>query len=69
MIKGSLDIVDFVYSIREIEDARSLLIALLNKRLNDGLNGRKWDASRHLIYENSVSRIINTLAAQPKQGD
>jgi len=38
---------------------RALCHLLLLKRSVDGLNGRNWEASKHLDYEDSIS---NTLA-------
>ena len=41
------------------KDVRALCHLLLLKRSVDGINGRTWNASRHLEYE---TLIVETLA-------
>ena len=43
---------------------RALCHLLLLKRSVDGLNGRDWEASKHLDYEDS---IVESLPTQPEE--
>lgn len=38
---------------------RYLTLLLLVKRSADGLNGRIWNAPKHLFYENRIQEMIN----------
>lgn len=44
-------------------DLETLAALLLQKRSVDGLNGRRWDASAHLYFEDAVAAILRRLAA------
>ncbi len=42
---------------------------LLLKRENDGLNGRKWDSSEHLKYEDSIADYLDHKEKSNENGD
>jgi len=37
-----------------------LALLLLNKRAVDGLNGRTWDASAHLLFEQRIEEALSS---------
>jgi len=37
---------------------QNLCLCLLYKRESDGLNGRTWNASKHMIWEDRLSYIL-----------
>lgn len=43
----------------ELKGGNTLTELLLLKRSVDGLNGRTWDASKHLEYENKISALVD----------
>lgn len=43
-------------------DLEALAAMLLQKRSVDGLNGRRWDASAHLCFEEAVDALLRALA-------
>ena len=40
------------------ESLEKLCFYLLMKRESDGINGRKWDATEHLLWEDRTSYIL-----------
>jgi hypothetical protein len=49
------------YHFHHNDDWRGLCQLLLLKRSVDGLNGRPWDAGRHLEYETLIAKTLSVM--------
>ena len=49
------------------KDVRALCHLLLLKRSVDGINGRTWDASKHLDYETAIAETLARMG-MPNRG-
>jgi len=57
---GDGNLKEFLVDMTRI-DLENLAYCLLKKREIDGLNGRTWDATRHLIWEKEIVERLKKL--------
>lgn len=56
--RGEIEDIAIKKITKALDAQEALLKALIQKRSVDGLNGRLWDASKHLKAEMKVERLL-----------